>query len=637
MVRVEDEDLHAKVARLEHELETARAGRLMADTILATVPAVVSRLSLDLEIEVINRVPPGYERAKIIGESVFAFAPPDQHATMRQAFETAKATRQPTTVESMGEASDGTRDWFFTTVGPIIDGDEVVGLTLISTNVTRMKRVEAELRESRARLEVALDAGRVGLWRWDAVRDVVDWDNRLCAMFGLSPDNTPRVRADWLALIPPDLRERMDAHIDEALRTGIYPDFELPVGPASSRRWFIVRGGPMIAADGSIIGLMGGVLEVTSLRRLEEQVQQTQRLEAVGQLASGIAHNFNNMLAAIVPVLELAKRRMPPAEQDFVEPALQSALQAANLVKELMAFSRRGTEEPGEAESLDLVIRRAVDLCERTFEQRVRIELGELSAARGVAVDGARTEHALLNLLVNARDAVEGLDASRRTVTLSARALSKGALGRCIEIRVTDRGNGMDEVTLRRIFDPFFTTKPIGKGTGLGVPTAWAAAKAQRGDLTCESTLGVGTSFILTLPAVPDAAAMQRDRLMPSPFSRASVLVIDDEPHVLQSTMMLLEILGHRPLGARSGEEGVRVAQAETVDVVVLDRSMPGQPPEATLAQLRAMSPDLPVIAFSGLGDELAGATVQLAKPATAGQLERALATALASRGTLSR
>ncbi|HMR06490.1 MAG TPA: ATP-binding protein [Polyangiaceae bacterium] len=605
-------------------------------------PAVVLRLSLDFKIEFINRVLPEYEGARLVGEPVFAFAPPDQHEAMRKGLEAAKATRLPSTYESVALAPDGTRDWYFNTVGPILDGNELVGLTLICTNVTRVKQAETELKESRARLEVALDAGRVGLWRWDAIEDVVDWDDRLCAMFGLERANAPTRRADWMAIVPPDIQERMNAHIDEALLTGNYPDFELPVGVAPAKRWFIVRGGPMRGADGNITGLMGGVLEVTGLRLLEEQIRQTEKLEAVGQLSAGIAHNFNNMLAAIVPVLELAKRRGAHEDAELFDGALKSALQAAELVKELMAFSRRRSDAMAATDPLDDVIRRATELCARTFERRVQVVLGDLSAARGILVDGARTEHALLNLLVNARDAVEKLETSRRTITLSAHALSaveartqhEDAQGDYVELRVTDRGEGIDETTRERIFDPFFTTKPLGKGTGLGLSTAWAAAKLQNGYLTCRSQAGTGTTFSLTLPAgmreqLPRSAASAPET---EAQAQACVLVIDDEPAVLRSTMLLLEHIGHQALGASSGEEGVRIAQSQRVDLVLLDRSMPGQPPEATLAQLRARAPDLPIIAFSGLANALPGATFQLTKPATGEQLERAVVEALRSR-----
>ncbi len=634
-----DDDLTAKVARLEAELAAARAERLMSTTILETAPVIVLRVSLDFTIEFISRVLPEYSGAPLVGQSVFAFAEVDQHSTMRKALEAARDTRLPTSYETVALAPDGTRDWYVTTVGPILDGDALIGLTLICTNVSRVRRAEAELKDSHARLEVALDAGRVGLWRWDAMADEVEWDARLCAMFGLDPAQGPKRRADWMALVPADQQERMSQHIDEALRSGNYPDYELAVGTPPDRRWFIVRGGPRRAADGRVTGLMGGVLEVTGLRVLEEQVRQTQKLEALGQLSAGIAHNFNNMLAAIVPVLELAKQRVE-ADVDLFEQALQSASRAADLVKDLMFFSRRSADPHRVQEPLETVVRRATELCVRTFGQLVHVELGDLRAASEVLVDGARTEQALVNLLVNARDAVEKLESPRRTVVVSANALPEAAAraahddaqGEYVELRVADRGAGMDEATRQRIFEPFFTTKPVGRGTGLGLPTAWAAAKAQGGYLTCESSPSVGTTFVLTLPSRRCGAADLHESTPPAAGAVVRVLVIDDEPFVLRSTIALLEHLGYRAFGASSGEEGVRMAKAEPADVVVLDRSMPGQPASATLAELRSLYPGLPIIAFSGLAEDFEGATVQLTKPATLDQLSRAIQQALEAR-----
>ncbi len=515
-------------------------------------------------------------------------------------------------------------------------GDEIMGThddnEHPNAKVARLEfelaAARAELLESRARLEVALDAGRLGLWRWDAAADSIDWHDHLCAMFGLEPAHAPRRRADWMAIVPPGYREQMDAQIDAALETGDYPDFELAVGVAPSKRWFVVRGFPTRTPEGRITGLMGGVLEVTGLRVLEEQMRQTQKLEALGQLSAGVAHNFNNMLAAIVPVIELAKLKTP-SDADLFDLALQSARHAAELVKDLMLFARREADPKGVPEALDVVVRRAAELCGRTFGQQVRVAVRDLQAASGVFVDGARTEQVLLNLIVNARDAVENLPAPRRTVTLSAH---EGAQGDFVEIRVADLGDGMDDAVRQRIFEPFFTTKPIGRGTGLGLPTAWGAVEAQGGHLSCESVPGVGTTFVLALPSRSLGTQPLCKPDTPAPPSSARVLIIDDEPHVLRSTIMLLELMGHQALGASSGEDGVRVARAEGVDVVLLDRSMPGQPPEATLAQLREIAADLPIIAFSGLADELEGATVQLGKPATWEQLEHAIGLALAAR-----
>jgi PAS domain S-box-containing protein len=633
--------LRATVARLEAELARARDAKLMSDTILQTIPAIVLRVSLDLKIEFISRVLPEYQGAPLIGQPVFAFAPADQHAAIRESLEAALASRQPTTYETIARAPDGTTDWYFTTVGPIIDHGVLTGLTLVCTNVSRVKRAEAELSSSRAQLEVALDAGGVGIWRWDAIRDVVEWDDRLCRMFGLTQKNAPRTRAEFLALVPVEHQGRMGAHIDAAVQTGHYPDFDLPAGTPSAPRWFIIKGGTVRDALGAVTGLLGGVLDVTGLRTLEEQVRQTQKLEAVGQLSAGVAHNFNNMLATIVPTLELAKARLEGSDRALAESALQSALQASGLVKELLAFSHRGAPNRGTTEPLGVVVRRAATLCEGTFEQRVRVELGDLDAAEGVDVDGAHTEQALVNLLMNARDAVEELAADRRTIFVRARRLSGSevaavhaeARGEYVELQVEDRGRGMKAGIRRRIFEPFFTTKAHGKGTGLGLSTAWAAAKAQHGFLDCESTEGAGTIFRLLLPrsAAPGGPG-QASLTPPQASPGAVVLVIDDQPNVLASTVKLLELMGFRAIGASSGEEGVRLAKSQNVNVVLLDYSMPGQPPQTTLAQLREIDADLPVISFSGLGRPLEGATLSLPKPATGEQLEQALAQALDPR-----
>lgn len=630
------ERLQAEVARLQREQAWHR-------TILETLPAVVMRVSLDGVIEFINRVLPEYEGRHPVGQTIFSFAPADQHELMRAVLERVTRTLLPSSFESVAEAPDGTRNWYSNTMGPIVEEGRLVGLTLVAVNATRARQVEEALRVSQVSLKLALDAGNVGVWRWDERTDAVEWDEKLTAMFGLEPDQHPRTVAAFLALIPEEQRQAMGAHIQRALETGYYPDFELEVPLVGGARCFIIKGGILRGANQEVLGLLGGVVDVTERRRLEEHLRQTQKLEAVGQLSAGVAHNFNNMLAVILPALEMARANPHRVDATLLDDALTSASNAAQLVRQLMVFSPSRARGSASEEPLADVVRRAVELCRRTFERHLEWTLGDLEDGRYATVDSGAMEQVVMNLLLNARDALAGALGRPPRIFVSTRRLSEAearrahveASGPWVELRVEDNGRGMDATTRRRMLEPFFTTKPAGRGTGLGLATAWATVQAHRGFLDCESELGRGTTFSVLLPA---GLMPQRSLAAPSPAPTPAgagrvVLLIDDEEAVRRATAAVLTAAGFEVLCAASGDEGVRLAAEAPVDVVVMDYSMPGLSPQDSLAALRRAHPGLPVLCLSGMGLTLEGANAQLVKPVSRAELLTAVEAALASRG----
>lgn len=621
--------LQAQVNALEAQVEWSRQ-------LIETVPAIVMRVSLDGVIEYINRVLPEYASRHPRGQSIFSFAPADQHERMRAALERTRATLRPTSYESVAQAPDGQRDWYVTNVGPVLEAGRLVAFSLVSANVSRVHEAEARLAESRAKMQLALDAGNVGVWRWDMQSDAVEWDEKLDAMFGLLPHQSPRTVEQYLALVPVDQREAMQRHIARALETGLYPDFELRADLGQGPRWFIIKGGVLRDPDGRISGLLGGVIDVTERRQTEEQLRQAQKLQAVGQLAAGVAHNFNNMLAVILPALELFKANPRADAQELLDDALTSAVNAAQLVQQLMVFSRR-PPAAGRRESLAEVVRRAVQLCRQIFEPWVALEVGALDAARFVEVDSSSMEQTVMNLLLNARDALEPGPQRATRIELSASFADEGALrrrlpeleGTFVELLVRDTGKGMDDATRARVMEPFFTTKPAGQGTGLGLSTAWATVRAHRGVLECPSEVGRGSTFRLLLPAGDAQVGGGRAATDVPEGAGQRVLLVDDQDAVRRAQAALLTASGFRVLHAASGTEALEVAAREPVDVVLLDFSMPGLSAAETLSGLRATNAALPVVCLSGLDVTLDGATAHLVKPVGHELLVRTLLAAL--------
>jgi two-component system cell cycle sensor histidine kinase/response regulator CckA len=633
------QELRARIA----ELEGMIAQHAMLGPLLESIPAVVMRIALDARIEFINRVLPEYAGAPLVGKTIYDFAPPDQHERMRAAFELAVRERTASRFESIAEAPDGTRDWYSSTFAPILAGDELVSLVLISVNVSRARANELALRDREARLRLALDAGNIGTWRWDVAADDVVWDDKLCSIFGVTQAEAPKTRAAFLAMVSEEQRPLLDAHITRAVETGDYPDFELSADQPGGRRWFVIKGGTLRDTTGRVTALIGGVLDDTERRRLELAVAQAQKLEAVGRLAAGVAHNFNNVLTSIVLALELARDRLPAPDSEQMADTLSAALHAAGLVRDMMAFSRGRTVSPAPREPLDRVLRRAVELSHKTLDRRIQVAISGLDAPSlaGVHVNAEVVEQMIVNLMMNARDALDGVSGDRARIDVSTHRVRAeqiarvhpDAKGEYAVIVVRDRGLGMDEETRRRCFDPFFTTKEIGKGTGLGLSTTWAAIRGEGGFLDCDSTPGVGTTFTVYLPAAPPATAapsVAREAAVPTGAGRR-VLVVDDEPLVRRSCIALLASEGYEARGAASGEEAIALARAERMDAVLLDHSMPGLTPAETLRRLREIDPTLPILTHSGLDVTLEGASGHVAKPARGQAIAEAIAAAIAS------
>ena len=377
--------------------------------------------------------------------------------------------------------------------------------------------------------------------------------------------------------------------------------------------------------------------DITARKQLESQLRQSQKMEAVGQLTAGIAHNFNNMLQVILGNLHLIQDQVPAALSAHLADAEQSAGRAADMVRQLMVFARpTGARHP---QPLDLaaLLRHILTICRQTFDQHLHLEAQispQLPQTQGHA---GQLEQVLLNLLINARDALEttaGADAPRIRATLQLATaqdlpadLQPDAY---LHLQINDNGVGMDEHTLAHIFEPFFTTKPVGKGTGLGLATVYAIIQEHRGRIICDSKAGAGTTFSVYLPALTSlaAATSQPSGPTPSPRGTETLLLIDDEELVRRTLSRSLKKAGYRILEAETGAEGLEIAQREGAGIalVLLDLSMPGMSGLEVLEHLRRLDPRPKVVLLTGYAAEASqyvGADEVLQKPLKLGDLAR--------------
>ena len=394
-----------------------------------------------------------------------------------------------------------------------------------------------------------------------------------------------------------------------------------------SRFWAYVIIDPIRSPSGEIIGYAKITRDLTERKETQEKLEksrefslQTQKLEAIGQLTGGIAHDFNNLLTAVLGSLEMLRKRLPddPKSIALLENAAQGAQRGTTLTKRMLAFARN-YELKQEVIGIPELVRGMTDLLQRSVGASFNIETRFPLALKPVEVDANQLELALLNLTLNARDAMpDGGD-----IILTAREESVGnhagglEAGQYIRMSVTDTGEGMDEDTLRRATEPFFTTKSVGKGTGLGLSMVHGFAEQSRGRLFLYSRKGSGTTAELWLPVAktsthPVAPAHTAPAKAVRPLT---VLAVDDDALVLMNTVAMLEDLGHTVIEAYSAKEALEILRREdSIDLIVTDQAMPKISGTELAKVVKKEWPDIPVLLATGYADRVPGDDIGLPK-----------------------
>jgi PAS domain S-box-containing protein len=496
-------------------------------------------------------------------------------------------------------AKDGETRHIHNILAPIRVDDAIVGTLGVNIDLTELRRALLALRESREKLRIAADSAGIGFWSWDPARDEVSWEPTVCAIFGVPAGTSPGGRAGYLVYVHPDDREGVGARSRSGSEFGQWEREYRIVRADGEVRWVMVNG--TAVDEGNASRIVGVIIDVTERKQRDEQLRQAQKLDAVGQLTAGIAHNFNNMLMGMLPNLEVAAQRAPDHLVPLLAGATDSARRAADLVRKLMTYSGRTRPAAPTVEDLGLLAARAVELCRTTFDKRITFEQSYDARARS-RIDATQIEQVLLNLLLNARDALESpqIQAPRVSVSVDVVGAGESELmsGRHrdhVRVRVCDNGVGMDEATMRRIYEPFFTTKAPGKGTGLGLATTHAILHDHGGFVSCESTMGKGTTFSFYLPL--EASVAVREPEVPPvepPRGTETVLIVDDEPAVRRVVALILESAGYATRQAASGIEALALLQdpeiASKVALLILDVSMPGPPRHDLRTRLRELT-----------------------------------------------
>ena len=387
--------------------------------------------------------------------------------------------------------------------------------------------------------------------------------------------------------------------------------------------------------------------EAIERQAAEAQLRQVQKMEAVGQLTGGIAHDFNNMLAVVVGGIDLARRRLSGPRKEVMHHltnAMEGATRAAALTRRLLSFARSEPLLPERVETSELVGNMS-DLLDRTLGEQIRIERKLALDAWPVFVDPHQLENAILNLAVNARDAMDGegqLTIASSNVTMTANSVGDIQPGDYLKISIADEGCGMSDEVRERAFEPFFTTKPVGKGTGLGLSQIFGFAHQSEGEVGIESVIGKGTTVSLYLPRTKAIAPIRiqpqsNGRVLEPTVPGARILLVEDDPRVRAATVGALEDLDYQPMACSSGAEAIVAFDGEIFDLVISDVIMPEMTGPELIRIIKARRPDVAVLFVTGYvgdgeGDDLVGYEL-LRKPFTVSALANAVASALSRHG----
>jgi PAS domain S-box-containing protein len=600
----------------------------------------------------------GYTAQEMVGREALMLFPPGHTGERAAILDRIRAGHRVEEVEARRVRKDGTVIDTATSVSPVRDAaGAVTGAVAVARDITAAKAA----REAQSRLAAIVESSPDAIVGRTLDGVITSWNPGAVDMYGYAADEmighnvselAPSARAGELALILDRVRrgQRVENFETQRIRKdGAVIDVSVSVSPIRD-------------AGGAVTGAAAVTRDITERRRAEGErrgaearLHQAERMETVGQLAGGIAHDFNNLLGAMIGYAELAATEATdPDVRADVQEILSTAQRAAALTRDLLVFSRREPGEPGELD-LNAVIAGVQGMLAVSVGEHIQVRVEPAAALPAVHADRGRMEQVLLNLAVNARDAMP--EGGVLTITTGVAELLVGDArlatgtdpGRFVELAVSDTGTGMSETVAAHIFEPFFTTKPHERGTGLGLATVYGIITGAGGCLGVDSAPGAGTTFRLYLPAAAaparDGAAAGRGaaagtgapagRGAAEPAGAAAgpadqrerVLVVDDERSVLEVTSRILRRDGYATLEASTWEEALSLASSHELELLLTDSVMPGMSGDMLADRVRQVRPGLRVLRMSGYANGSPNprpgrsAAVCLEKPFTADTL----------------
>jgi len=476
----------------------------------------------------------------------------------------------------------------------------------LARDITAQKRTEEALRESNQRLELAIASANLGIWDRNLVEDIEVWNERMFVIHGIEHRTVPPSFEEWCReILHPEDRAATVAAIQAAVAGERSYDLEFRTINRDGTVHHIKSSGHVLRdAEGRAVRIIGINLDRTGeveteaeQRRLQAELQHAEKLESIGSLAGGVAHDMNNVLAAIMGMSSAMRATCadPDPQANALDTIIRACARGRDVVKSLLYFARKDLEATGPV-NLNTLAGEMVHLLSYTTLQRIQISTDFQEPLSLIEGDSGALSHALINLCVNAVDAMpDGGSLELRT--------------RCgagdVTLSIKDSGEGMNAEVRRKAIEPFFTTKPVGKGTGLGLAMVYGTVKAHKGSLEIHSQPGQGTEVILAFPAMPAPPLAPPAEPAPAASPRYRILLVDDDELIRMSIGPMLAALGHEVHSAGSGLEALERLQAGLeVDLVILDMNMPGLNGAQTLTRLLALRPGQTVLMATGYSDD---------------------------------
>lgn len=478
-------------------------------------------------------------------------------------------------------------------------------------DITDQRRAEEALREGKEQLRVIFDASQCGIILVSPQGEILFANSRMAELFGMPLDQL--IGSPYLEHLHPSEAKAGDERMKQLIRGEIQ-------SVAHARHynradggdfWGFLSGKRLENPDGSLRALVGIIADLTEQKRLQEQLSQAQRIESVGRLAGGVAHDFNNMLSVILGHVQLArmKETLSPRMVEHLEQIKEAAERSSDIARQLLAFARKQTATPLILD-LNQTVAGMLKILARLIGENIDLAWIPAESVWPVKMDPAQIDQILANLCINARDAIVGngrisIETRNQMIDATFAARHTGLVaGDYVLLTVSDDGYGMEKETIRNIFEPFFTTKEVGKGTGLGLATVYGIVKQNDGFIDVYSEAGQGTTFKIYLPRYRQGGeeSPATERLEPAERGQETILLVEDEPGILALGKELLETQGYNVLAAATPGEAIHLATEHRgeIDLLLTDVIMPEMNGRELAGKLLSFYPGLKRLFMSG-------------------------------------
>jgi two-component system cell cycle sensor histidine kinase/response regulator CckA len=548
----------------------------------------------------------GYAAEEIIGKHYLELVSREHKIDTERFYEIQVAKRLPITYQEIPIVTKkGETVWLGQNIQLLMEGETVAGFQAIARDITERKRAEEDLRRSKETIEALLNASTDVAVLLDSEGKILAANEQAVRRLGKAIEEL--LGESVFDFSPPQISEPRRRRLRRVVRTGKPLRVE---DMGYEDKIYDTSAYPVFGSGGGVEAVAVFARDITQHKRLQEQLRQASKMEAVGTLAGGMAHDFNNLLQVILGYADLLLLDKDPTHPDYgrVKAVRESARKGRDLVQRILTFSRKVEFSPRPID-LNHEVRKAQELLYRTVPKMIDIKLNLAERLKTINGDPDQIEQVLVNLAVNARDAMpEGgrLSFETRNVSLDEHFCTdhpEVRPGDYVLLQVSDTGLGMEKDVLDRIFEPFYTTKDTGEGTGLGLAMVYGIVKGHGGHIACSSLLGAGTTFQIYFPTVEEDVQTDSETTMEMPpFGTETLLLVDDDESVIEVGTEMLSRAGYQILTASSGQEAVEIFRTskEEIALIILDLIMPEMGGRRCLEELLAIDPEVRVLIATG-------------------------------------